>query len=179
MSNWIDDYMKILAKHEGTRGARAIEGGGYTRGYGLTDLAQSFMQTKGANADEMSDKELAREYVIWNAEQISNQFDNYDEWPDSVKMAAVDLAYNGGNITRFKGFTTALREGRYQDAMSETLDVVAANDPETGKRGALRGLGNRRFDIYNYVADELEFPEITDLKVFKRGTGSLFSYTHL
>ena len=179
--SWIDEYMKILAKHEGTRPAKATEGGGYTRGYGITSLADNFVSTllrnKGLNASEMEDKELAREYVIWNAEQISKQFDNYDEWPDSVKMAAVDLAYNGGNITRFKGFTTALREGRYQDAMSETLDVVAANDPETGKRGALRGLGNRRFDIYNYVARELEFPQITGLKVVKRGTGSLFSYT--
>ena len=75
--SWIDEYMKILAKHEGTRGAKAIEGGGYTRGYGLTDLAQSFMQTKGANADEMSDEELAREYVLWNEEQIKKKFNNY------------------------------------------------------------------------------------------------------
>jgi len=174
--SWIDEYMKILAKHEGTRGAKAIEGGGYTRGYGLTDLAQSFMQTKGANADEMSDEELAREYVLWNEEQIKKKFNNYDEWPDSVKMAAVDLAYNGGDISRFKGFSSALKEGRYQDALSETLDVVAANDPETGKRGALRGLGNRRLDIYNYVAREQGFAEIESLSVTKQGTGSLFSY---
>ncbi len=177
MESWIDEYMKILAKHEGTRGVPAIEGGGYTRGYGLTDLAQSFMETKGANADSMSDKELAREYVIWNAEQIKNQFDNYDEWPDSVKMAAVDLAYNGGRITRYANFSRFLAEGKYQDAMKETLDIVTANDPKTSRSGALRGLGNRRFDIYNYVAEELNFPAITDLKVVKRGTGSLFSYT--
>ena len=57
------------------------------------------------------------------------------------------------------------------------LDIVTANDPKTSKSGALRGLGNRRFDIYNYVAKELEFPQITGLKVVERGTGSLFSYT--
>ena len=27
MESWIDEYMKILAKHEGTRGVPAIEGG--------------------------------------------------------------------------------------------------------------------------------------------------------
>ena len=181
MSDWINDYMKILAKHEGTRPAKATEGGGYTRGYGITSLADNFVSTllrnKGLNASEMEDKELAREYVIWNAEQISKQFDNYDEWPDSVKMAAVDLAYNGGRVTRYANFSRFLKEGKYQDAMKETLDIVTANDPETSKSGALRGLGNRRFDIYNYVANELEFPEITDLKVLERGTGSLFSYT--
>ena len=178
---WIDEYMKLLAKHEGTRPAKATEGGGYTRGYGITTLADNFvsalLKNKGLNASEMQDKELAKEYVIWNAGQISKQFDNYDEWPDSVKMAAVDLAYNGGRITRYANFSRFLREGKYQDAMKETLDIVTANDPKTSKSGALRGLGNRRFDIYNYVARELDFPEITDLKVVERGTGSLFSYT--
>ncbi|MBM93580.1 MAG: hypothetical protein CMF51_02365 [Legionellales bacterium] len=177
MSKWIDKYMKLLAKHEGTRGAEAIEGGGYTRGYGLTDLAQSFMQTKGANASEMSDEELAREYVLWNIEQLKNKFDNYDDWPASVQMATVDLAYNGGNVLAYKGFSNNLRQGKYQEAMAETLDIVGANDPKTGKRGALRGLGNRRFDFYNMVADELDFPKIDKLDVVQQGTGSLFSYT--
>jgi len=177
MESWIEEYMKLLAKHEGTRGARAIEGGGYTRGYGLTDLAQSFMQTRGAKADEMSDKELAKEYVLWNAEQIKSKYDNYEQWPDSVKMAAVDLQYNGGDVTRFKNFDTALREGRWQDALGETLDVVGANDPETGKRGALRGLGNRRFDIYNIVADDVGFEKIQSLEVIQDGDSSIFSYT--
>ena len=69
------------------------------------------MQTKGANADSMSDKELTREYVLWNAEQVKNQFDNYDEWPDSVKMAAVDLAYNGGRTSiRYANFSRFLKE---------------------------------------------------------------------
>jgi len=176
-SKTLDEYMKLLAKHEGTRGAEAIEGGGYTRGYGLTDLAQSFIQTRGANADEMSDEELAREYVIWNAEQLKNKFDNYDSWPDSVKIAAVDLAYNGGDVLKFKNFSTALSEGRYQDALGETLDIVGANDPKTGKRGALRGLGNRRFDIYNLVANELEFPKIQGLDVIESNSGSIFSYS--
>ena len=169
--------MKLLAKHEGTRGAPAIEGGGYTRGYGLTDLAESFMKTKGANASEMSDKELAREYVIWNAEQIKSKYDNYDEWPDSVKIAAVDLQYNGGDVTRFKNFDKALRESRWQDAMGETLDVVGANDPKTNKRGALRGLGNRRFDIYNIVANDVGFQPIKSLSVIQDGESSIFSYS--
>lgn len=176
MEAWIDEYMKILAKHEGTRGAKAIEGGGYTRGYGLTDLAQSFMQTRGANASEMSDEELAREYVIWNAQQIAEKYPNYSQWPDSVKMAAVDLAYNGGNIGAFSLFDKSLKEGNYQEALKQTLDIVGANDPSTGKRGVLRGLGNRRLDLYNRVADELGFAPITSLKVYKSEKGSLFSY---
>ena len=46
MESWIDEYMKILAKHEGTRGVPAIEGGGYTRGYGLTDLPKALCKLK-------------------------------------------------------------------------------------------------------------------------------------
>jgi hypothetical protein len=177
MASWIEDYMKLLAKHEGTRPAKATEGGGYTRGYGITTLAESFLATKGANAEEMSDEELARAYVLWNVEQLKKKFDNYDDWPASVQMATVDLAYNGGNVLAYKNFSKNLSEGNYQEAMAETLDIVGANDPKTGKRGALRGLGNRRFDFYNMVADELNFPKIQKLDVIQQGTGSLFSYT--
>jgi len=170
---WIEEYMKLLAKHEGTRGGKAIEGGGYTRGYGLTTLAQNFVdeisKTKGVNADELSDKELAKEYVIWNAKQIEKKFPNYSEWPKSVKMSAVDLAYNGGNISAFKGFSSALSAGNYEEAAKQTLDIVSASDPQTGESGVLRGLANRRVDFYNMVANEVGFSPIKDFSITRSG----------
>ena len=166
---WVEEYMKLLAKHEGTRSAKAIEGGGYTRGYGLTDLAQNFInslsKTKGVSADDLSDKELAKEYVIWNAQQIEKKFPNFNEWPTSVKMSAVDLAYNGGSITAFKGFSSALSAGNYEEAAKQTLDIVSANDPKTGQSSVLRGLANRRVDFYNMVANEVGFSPIKDFAI--------------
>ena len=174
--SWIDKYMEDLAKHEGRSSAKAIEGGGYTRGYGLTDLAQSFIQTRGANADEMSDEELAKEYVLWNAEQIKKSYPNFDSWPDSVKVAAVDLAYNGGNINNFKGFSKALKENNWQEAAKQTLDIISANDPKTGQRAVLRGLANRRVDYYNKIAVDVGFPTINSFDISEQGTGSKVSY---
>ena len=170
MSNeWVDEYMKLLAKHEGTKPAKATEGGGYTRGYGITTLAENFVkslaQTKGVTADELSDKELAREYVIWNAQQIEKKFPNYNEWPSSVKMSAVDIAYNGGNISKYKGFSSALSAGDYEEAAKQTLDIVSANDPKTNKGGVLRGLANRRVDFYNRIANQQEFSPIQDIEI--------------
>lgn len=170
---WIEEYMKLLAKHEGTRAAKAIEGGGYTRGYGLTSLAENFIkslsETRGVSADELSDKELAKEYVIWNAEQIKRKFPNFDEWPTSVKMSAVDIQYNGGNISKYKGFSSALSAGNYEEAAKQTLDIVSANDPQTGQMGVLRGLANRRVDFYNMVANEVGFSPIKDFSITRSG----------
>jgi len=173
--------MEDLAAHEGRFAAKAVEGGGYTRGYGLTTLAQAFLSTlksKGANADEMSDKDLARQYVEWNAEQLKSKFDNFDSWPDSVKVSAIDLAYNAGinAIDSYKGFSSALRSGDYEEAAKQTLDIVSANDPETGERAVLRGLANRRVDYYNKVADEVGFTPIDSLQITAKGDGSNISY---
>jgi len=166
---WIEEYMKLLAKHEGTKPAKATEGGGYTRGYGITTLADNFItslaKNRGATADELSDKELAREYVIWNAQQIEKKFPNYNEWPSSVKMTAVDIAYNGGNVSKYKGFSSALSAGNYEEAAKQTLDIVSANDPKTSQGGVLRGLANRRVDFYNMVANEVGFSAIKDFEI--------------
>jgi len=174
--SWIDKYMENLAKHEGKSSAKAIEGGGYTRGYGLTDLAQGFLQTKGAEAEDVSDEQLAREYVLWNAEQIKKSFPNFESWPDSVKVAAVDLAYNGGNINNFKGFSNALKENNWQEAAKQTLDIISANDPKTGQKAVLRGLANRRVDYYNKIALDIGFPTINTFDIAEEGSGSKVSY---
>ena len=67
---WINKFLEILAEDEGTEGrAVALEGGGSTKGYGITTIADGLKKVlsfNNLNADEMSDKDLARQIVINN-----------------------------------------------------------------------------------------------------------------
>jgi len=180
--NWIDEFLKSLAADEGVRGReKSLEDSSVgTRGYGITIIPDSFARlwlgNKGLASETMSDKDLARELVLWNVEEIKKNFSNFDTWPDSVKSAMVDLRYNGGSIINYNGVTNGLRSGNWQEAMRQTLDIVGANDPETGKRGAMRGLGFRRAKRYNEVARELGFAQITKTSLNQRGEGSRIVY---
>ena len=61
-----------------------------------------------------------------------------------------------------KDFPTALRE---------SLDVVSATDPDQNMDlKVVRGLVNRRMQMYNEAADALGLSEISDNKVFKSQT---------
>ena len=62
-------------------------------------------------------------------------------------------------------FTRALKAGNYQEAAKQTLDIVSANDPETGESAVLRGLANRRIERYNEIADEVGFDRINDFSL--------------
>ena len=64
---WLKEYKDELARHEGS-GSRAvaIEGGGGTRGFGITSISQGlkdYLLGKKLNADEMSDRDLFDNYV--------------------------------------------------------------------------------------------------------------------
>ena len=114
---WIDKFLEKLAEHEGTEGRKvAIEGGKGTRGYGITTIAKgliNFLTLNDLNADEMSDKDLAKQIVIYNIDQIKNSIgeENWNKLPNSMKMVASDQYYNAGKL--FPGFKKDLSDGNY------------------------------------------------------------------
>jgi len=166
---WVDFLMEKLAEHEGTEGRKvAIEGGVGTRGYGITHIAdglKKFLSFNNLNADEMSDKDLARQIVLYNVEQMKKDMgeETWNSLPNSMKMIASDQYYNAGKL--FPGFKRDLISGDYESALKNTLDIVLANDPKTGQKGVLNGLINRRIDWYNIAAQELGINTINNFNV--------------
>ena len=166
---WVDFLIEKLAEHEGTEGRKvAIEGGGGTRGYGITHIAdglKKFLSFNKLNADEMSDKDLAKQIVLYNAEQMKNDIgeETWNSLPNSMKMIASDQYYNAGKL--FPGFKRDLISGDYESALKNTLDLVLANDPKTGQKGVLNGLINRRIDWYNIADQELGINTINNFTV--------------
>ena len=166
---WVDFLMEKLAEHEGTEGRKvAIEGGVGTRGYGITHIAdglKKFLSFNNLNADEMSDKDLAKQIVLYNIDKIKNDIgeETWNSLPNSMKMIASDQYYNAGKL--FPGFKRDLISGDYESALKNTLDIVLANDPKTGQKGILNGLINRRIDWYNIAAQELGINTINNFTV--------------
>ena len=80
---WVDAFVEQLAEDEGTEGRKvALEGGTSTRGYGITSIAdslKSFLSLNNLNADEMSDKDLAKQIVIHNIEKMKQSLGE-DTW---------------------------------------------------------------------------------------------------
>ena len=104
----INKILEGIAKDEGTEGrAVALEGGGSTRGYGITTIAEGLKKAlsfSNLNADEMSDKDLARQIVIYNIGEMKKDMgeETWNNLPDQMKIVASDQYYNSGKL--FDGF---------------------------------------------------------------------------
>ena len=163
---WINKFLEILAEDEGTEGrAVALEGGGSTKGYGITTIADGLKKVlsfNNLNADEMSDKDLARQIVIYNIGEMKKDMgeETWNKLPDSMKIVASDQYYNSGKL--FNGFKSDLINGNYENALKNTLDIISANDPTTNQNGVMTGLINRRVRNYNTAAQDLGLSQITD-----------------
>ena len=162
----INKILEGIAKDEGTEGrAVALEGGGSTRGYGITTIAEGLKKAlsfSNLNADEMSDKDLARQIVIYNIGEMKKDIgeETWNNLPDQMKIVASDQYYNSGKL--FDGFKGDLISGNYENALKNTLDIISANDPKTGTNGVMTGLINRRVSKYNEAAEALGFNQITN-----------------
>jgi len=186
MADWYDKFKKELAASEGVRGrSKAIEGGGPTRGFGITSIPKalkSILIAKGLKADTMSDRDLFNELVDWHRDQVVKTFGKsaYDKLPTSVKGAAIDLHYNlKGSLSAAPSFVRAAKAGNYEDAAKNLLDVVSANDPKTNQKGVLRGLAKRRVKHYNKIAEQNAFDRITNISITpsnQKGKKTLVSY---
>lgn len=166
---WLEDLKKKLAKHEGSSGRKqAIEGGGSTRGFGITSISdglKSFLGAKGLNAEEMSDRDLFNEYVDYEAQRAEKDYPNWNQMPDPLKAIIVDMYYNAGGTSRMPSFNKAIKNNDWAKAGDETLDVVSANDPKTNQSAVLRGLANRRVEFYNELAKDIGKPVIDDFTI--------------
>ena len=166
---WVNQFLEILAEDEGTEGRKvALEGGKGTRGYGITHIAdglKNFLSFNKLNAEEMSDKDLAKQIVLYNIEQMKKDVgeDTWNNLPDSMKIVASDQYYNSGKL--FNGFKGDLISGNYESALKNTLDIISANDPKTGTNAVMNGLVNRRIRNYNRAANDLGFSQITNYTV--------------
>ena len=163
---WIDNFLEILAEDEGTEGRKvALEGGKGTRGYGITHISdglKKFLNFSQLNADEMSDKDLARQIVLYNIDKMKADIgeETWNNLPNSMKVVASDQYYNSGKL--FNGFKSDLINGNYENALKNTLDIISANDPTTNENGVMTGLVNRRIRNYNRAAQDLGLSQITD-----------------
>jgi len=166
---WVNQFLEMLAHDEGTEGrAVALEGGVSTRGYGITHISdglKKFLGFSQLNADEISDKDLAKQIVLYNIEKMKSDIgeETWNSLPNSMKIIASDQYYNSGKL--FNGFKSDLINGNYESALKNTLDIISANDPETGTNAVMNGLINRRIRNYNLAAKELGFSQITNYDV--------------
>ena len=163
---WINKFLEILAEDEGTEGRKvALEGGKGTRGFGITHISdglKKFLNFSNLNADEMADKDLAKQIVLYNIDKMKSDIgeENWNKLPDSMKIVASDQYYNSGKL--FNGFKSDLINGNYENALKNTLDIISANDPTTNQNGVMTGLINRRVRNYNTAAQDLGLSQITD-----------------
>ena len=150
--------LNMLRGSEGEEGTDdPVEGGGSTRGYGITLIPEPLEEI----ADQLSDRELASRIINYN-ENLMRKVPglDFDNMPDAMKIAASDLMYNTGSL--FRNFKTNLIDKNYSQALRDTLDVVSANDEDAGDvPKVVKGLANRRMQTYNYAAEQLGFPQIT------------------
>ena len=156
--SWKTRHLNMLKGSEGEEGTDdPVEGGGSTRGYGITMIPKAL---EGV-ADQLSDRDLASR-IIDHYEGVMRRVPglDFDSMPDAMKIVATDVMYNTGSL--FNNFKTSLINKDYQKAMRDTLDIVSANDEVAGNvNKVVKGLANRRMDTFNEVADEMGLPQIT------------------
>tara|TARA_R100000900_G_scaffold29449_1_gene23222 strand:- start:1302 stop:3431 length:2130 start_codon:yes stop_codon:yes gene_type:complete len=174
-NEFLEEYMEILAEDEGTRGRKvALEGGGGTRGYGITTIPDELKEY----AKTASDEDLARKLVGWHYDKVVGKIgqSTWDNMPNSMKIITVDQHYNSGTL--YNGFKTDIINGDYAGALKNTLDIISANDPQTGGKGVMNGLVGRRVRNYNRAAVELGLSVINQYNIGSTETGTQVAYNY-
>lgn len=174
-NEFLEEYMVLLAEDEGTRGRKvALEGGGGTRGYGITTIPDELKEY----AKTASDEDLARKLVGWHYDKVVGKIgqSTWDNMPNSMKIITVDQHYNSGTL--YNGFKTDIISGNYAGALKNTLDIISASDPQTGGKGVMNGLVARRVRNYNRAASELGLSVINQYNIGSAGTGTQVAYNY-
>jgi len=174
-NEFLEEYMVLLAEDEGTKGRKvALEGGGGTRGYGITTIPDELKEY----AKTASDEDLARKLVGWHYDKVVGKIgqSTWDNMPNSMKIITVDQHYNSGTL--YNGFKTDIISGNYAGALKNTLDIISASDPQTGGKGVMNGLVARRVRNYNRAASELGLSVINQYNIGSAGTGTQVAYNY-
>ena len=148
--SYIDEHLEFLARHEGTKGAK-------TRVEDKTKAAAPFGLDNPPipRKNNESDKAYAKRVLeYFDAEATAVLGDSYNRAPKNVKRAVLDSYYNSGRL--YPGQINSLKNNDYLGFARNTLDIVSANDPQTGGSGVLKGLANRRAETYNLMADDVK-----------------------
>ena len=162
-NSWVDTMVGNLGEDEGTKGTdSSVEANKKTRPYGITFIPEAL---KPYAAREKDDKKVATAIVNYNADQMRKDKElDFDNLPDSMKIAASDVMYNTGTL--FDNFRGALVNRDYPEALKQSLDIVSATDPKADmERKVVRGLVNRRIKVYNRAAEDLGIPQILDKSI--------------
>lgn len=160
----VEGYLNILKTEEGT-GYHSDMAGKTTRPYGV-------LHTMGLDPNNYSDdptgRSLAKDVVKKHLEALRKQKIDFDNMPTSMKLVALDTHYNLGTFNSTPSFKKALQNKNYKKALYETLDVITAYDPSTKKNAISSGHAGRRARFYNYAAQDLDLPLITEVKADKK-----------
>ncbi len=162
-ASWRSSYLDKLYTNEGPMGTNSsVEAKKPTRGYGITIIPEPL---KPYAAREKDDRKVADAIVGYNVEQMKKDEElDFENLPDSMKMAASDVMYNTGTL--FNNFRQALVDKDYPEALKQSLDIISAEDPDQDfEKKVVRGLINRRMDMYNTAAEDLGIPTIQDYSV--------------
>lgn len=174
-NEFLEEYMVLLAEDEGTKGrAMALEGGGGTRGFGITNIPDELKEF----AKTASDEALARKLVGWHYGKVVNRIgeDTWNNLPNAMKIVTIDQHYNSGTL--YNNFTKGITTGDYKYALENTLDIISANDPKSGGKGVMNGLVSRRVRNYNRAANELGLSVINKYNIGSAGTGTTVAYNY-
>lgn len=160
-----EDYFvdEILSRNEGRESHVSIEDYSTTGAFGIKNRPKKYK--------ELPAREAARLMTLDKRKEIQSQIGlrNWERMPASVQIATQDFHWNTGSL--FNKFKKNLIKGDYENALYETFDAVSASDKETGKKGVLRGLANRRAKMFNRYAIPNRLPVVTDFEFSKNKDG--------
>lgn len=164
---------KIIANAEGTY-SHTDSAEIPTEAFGLTAAATKNFKKGENESDRDYAKRIIRDKYVKEVKARLGK-DVWESMPESMKAVAVDVHYNAG-LGGNPSFVKSLKDGDYQAALKNTLDIVGFTKPD-GTQHTSAGLAKRRASIYNVGASGLGIPLITDtLAVRKDGDKSQVSY---
>ncbi len=160
-----DNYFvdEVLSRNEGREPHQSIEDYSITGAYGIKNRPKKY--------EKLPAREAARLMTLDKREEIKSQIGerNWERMPMSVKLATQDFHWNTNSL--FTNFKKNLIKGDYENALYETFDAVSASDKESGKKGVLRGLANRRAKMFNRYAIVNKLPKVTEFEFTKGEKG--------
>jgi GH24 family phage-related lysozyme (muramidase) len=155
--SWIDDYVDILGKAEGTE-KHTDAGGVETEAYGIT-AKSGLKKMEGETAKEFAKRAVEH----YSAKAEAKLGDKWDTLPDGLKAVATDIAYNSG-VASAPTFWKELKAGNYSEALKQTLDIVSDQSmDDDGAKRVFPGLGKRKAAMYNLGAEDAGVPKIKSM----------------
>ena len=160
---FLEAYLNTLEVSEGTEGGDTVTGMA-TRPYGVKDLL-------GVNEEDYKDnpRGLAKAVASKNIDELKRMGIEWDKLPNSMKFNALDIQFNMGSLNKkAPKYFKAVKAGKYDTAIKESLDAIGAYDPKRKGERPTKGIALRRAKLYNMVADELGYPTITSVKAINQ-----------